>query len=462
MTDTLVCHLHPTRIAKRRCYQCGRPICRSCQRRARGHIFCSSVCDETQAGAERAERLRKLAASPLRGARWRAVLWILFGGAAFAVGWAAVWAPGHLVPDPVAERGKLAGAKPPAPDLRSGAEIAIESPDKVATVMEPALTVRGRAPAGTMVGLYLENEPLAAVHSADGKWEFPGVALRDRVSVLQARYFDAAGRSGFSPAVKLLYAGRLAGPASAAVAAAPIETGRFEFTRGPRDLKRIMLTFDGGAEDREAPRIFQILRDEKIRATIFLTGEFIERYPELVRQAVADGHEIGNHSWSHPHLTTYPFNGRQATLAGQGEPFLREQLRRTAAVFEKTTGKKMAPFWRAPFGESNSEICRWAYGAGFTHVGWSPGLDTLDWVADPGSKLFMTPGQIREKLLARDKPPEGLNGGIVLMHLGTERHSDVAVPTMLPGLIAELRARGYAFGTASEMLINLEAGPSSR
>ncbi len=463
MTDTLLCNNHPTRAARRRCYQCGKPICKSCQRREQGHIFCSVACSEAQQAAARAATLRALTTQPLKGRHWRIIAWLLGGVIAAAALWAAWVLPLRFSPLPVRETGKVtATAQRKPPDLRSGAEIAIEEPAKTATVMAPVITLKGRAPPGTMVGIYVENEPAQAIFCRDGQWEIENVPLADRVNLLQARYFDTAGRSGFSPALKILYAGGKLDRAALAPAAAPLEGGLYDLNRGPKDLKRIMLTFDGGAEDREAVHIFETLRQFKIRATIFLTGGFIEKYPELVKQALADGHEIGNHSFSHPRLTTLAFNGRQSTLRGINREFLVDELARTEAAYTKLTGKKLSPYWRAPFGEHNQEIRRWGYEAGYTHVGWSSGLDTLDWVADVNSKLYKDPETIRKNLLARDGAGGGLNGGIILMHLGTERHADQAVPLMLPELIRELREKGYEFVTASDMLLSAEAGVGRR
>ena len=64
------------------------------------------------------------------------------------------------------------------------------------------------------------------------------------------------------------------------------------------------LTFDAHAESQGADRLLALLRSRGIRATVFVTGRFAQRFPLLVRQAFADGHEIGNHTLTHPHLTT--------------------------------------------------------------------------------------------------------------------------------------------------------------
>src|SRR3990170_4037126 len=93
----------------------------------------------------------------------------------------------------------------------------------------------------------------------------------------------------------------------------------------------------------------------------------IERYPELVKKMAEDGHEIGNHTMTHPHLTTFEKNLKQQTLPGVDREFIIRQLKETAKIFRELTGKDMIPYWRAPYGEQNAEIRQWAYKAGFTH-----------------------------------------------------------------------------------------------
>jgi peptidoglycan/xylan/chitin deacetylase (PgdA/CDA1 family) len=116
----------------------------------------------------------------------------------------------------------------------------------------------------------------------------------------------------------------------------------------------------------------------------------------------------------------------------------------------------MAPLWRAPYGECNAEILRWAADDGWTHVGWTRdergrrSLDSLDWVDDPGSRLYLSSARLVDRLLAFGEGGAGLNGGVVLMHLAT-RASDPAVDR-LAGLIDTLRARGYRLVTVSELL----------
>jgi len=220
-------------------------------------------------------------------------------------------------------------------------------------------------------------------------------------------------------------------------------------TRGPLDRRDVLVSFDAGSSDRGARGILDALRERRLQTTIFLTGEFIRLYPEVARRIVADGHEVGNHTDSHPHLTTYARDGRQATRPGVDRAFVTEQLARTARIFQETTGRTLAPIWRAPFGEHNEEIRRWAAEAGYWHVGWTggrAGLDGLDWISDPRSKGYRSSARVVEALIERAE-----NGGIVLLHLGSDREDPVA--PKIPLLFDGLAARGFRFVKATDFLL---------
>jgi len=213
--------------------------------------------------------------------------------------------------------------------------------------------------------------------------------------------------------------------------------------------RKIVLSFDAGSTDRGAAEILDALRGRGIRTTVFLTGQFIRRYPELARQIASDGHEVGNHTFDHPHLTTYAVDGRQRTRPGVTEELLRRELEQTAALYREVTGRDMAPLWRAPFGEENGEILGWAESLGYRHVSWTHGggrnMDSLDWVSDPESPRYRTSDRVISRILASARP-----GNIILMHLGSERDDPVA--DHLPRLLDTLSSEGYRFSTASELI----------
>lgn len=231
------------------------------------------------------------------------------------------------------------------------------------------------------------------------------------------------------------------------------------FNNGSPDKKLLSFTFDGGADANTALPILDTLNSRNVKSTLFLTGQFIRKFPDIVRIYLNAGHEIGNHTFSHPHLTTYAKDRTQTILPDVNKEFLCGELKKNNDLFYSLTGQHFAPFWRAPYGEYNKTLCTWASECGYTHVGWRQGptwrlgLDSNDWIPEdtPG---FKTPSEVLDKILGMARSnSEALNGGIVLMHLGsTRKNSQMHVYTVLGTLIDSLHQRGYSIVPVSEMI----------
>ncbi len=203
---------------------------------------------------------------------------------------------------------------------------------------------------------------------------------------------------------------------------------------------RIAITFDGNASSNRTAELLDLLQRHQLKVTLFVTGEFIERYPAVLRRAVLAGHEIGNHTYSHPHLTTYAENKQHQLLPGVTRRSFQNSLRQTERAFRAATGRTMQPLWRAPFGEENRLLRGWALELGYLHVRWSSlqgeSLDSRDWIADEHSSLYQSSSTIMERLLGF---PE-LEGGIILMHLATERSEPPWAK--LPEFLEAIKGRG--------------------
>ena len=227
--------------------------------------------------------------------------------------------------------------------------------------------------------------------------------------------------------------------------------------------KKISITFDGGSSDSSAEAILNILLERNIKTTFFLTGKFIKRYPQLVRRMLKEGHEIGNHTYSHPHLTTYSSNRRNETSGKINFKKLKAELEKTAALYYKLTGEKMAPFWRAPYGEINNDILSWASNVGYQHIAWTvdykakKSMDSLDWVADKNSSLYLSGEEIKERLLSFADDRGRAKGGIILMHLGTERKNDAA-HNKLGEIIDDFTVKGYELVPISKLVKAINRG----
>ena len=428
----MFCHRHPKRIAVKSCFYCGRHICPKCQWRSSYHTFCSHACHS-------------------RYVFWQRIT--LFRNKFFTRITQLIGKP----PDIVKEARRVV-----IPEIRA--------------LQRQLYKKAGNIPAGNnLIPLILPIIALSSIHTyvkvsgtelrPPGLYAYHSVSIvnDEEISGQNTQILEANNSAVYDSPAKIKPASHLAvNTVQPLKALRPFNTLKpkeiiSDITRGSLMKKELSLTFDGGSDATDAENILNILRERNIKTTIFLTGGFIKRYPELVRKMAEDGHEIGNHTMTHPHLTTYEKNFKQQTLPGVDREFIIGQLKETARIFRKLTGKDMIPYWRAPYGEQNAEIRQWAYKAGFTHVGWTTGyrnresLDTLDWVSNEESEFYYSADEIKERVLNFDKEGNGVSGGIVLMHLGSERKESHAY-TKLPEIIDTLTDRGYRIVKVTELL----------
>lgn len=219
-------------------------------------------------------------------------------------------------------------------------------------------------------------------------------------------------------------------------------------TRGPGGQKRLLLSFDGGSNAEVATEILDTLKARGVHTTIFLTGAFIQHFPDLVKRMAAEGHELGNHTMNHPHFAP----GMKRDPRWTKERVQRELLEADAALV-RLLGRPMDPYWRAPYGEQTAEIRRWAEELGYRHVGWSEGADTLDWATPKERRLYRSGDAILQRLRQRlDRDGDGL---IVLMHLGSERVERDRPSAGLGAFMDRAQREGWAFVPASAFLHDL-------
>ncbi|MCS6831194.1 MAG: polysaccharide deacetylase family protein [Armatimonadota bacterium] len=219
---------------------------------------------------------------------------------------------------------------------------------------------------------------------------------------------------------------------SAAEAAAPrnLKVTPSEIDAGSTSQKLVALTFDAGSSAEPVPRILQALARQSVHCTFFLTGQWIERYPDAARQIAEAGHELGNHSWSHPAFTSLT------------DEQIREQLRRTEEIAQRVCGRSTKPLFRPPFGARNERVRSVVAEEGYLTIYWS--IDSWDSV-----KKDITPQMIINRVMRAMRP-----GAIVLMHCGSE-----ATAQALPRLLGELEAQGYRVVTVSELLALSDGEP---
>lgn len=232
----------------------------------------------------------------------------------------------------------------------------------------------------------------------------------------------------------------------------------YTIDNGTTSKKLVALTFDGGSHANAATEILDTLASRNVQSTMFVTGRFIRKYPQIIKRAAREGHEIGNHTASHPRLTTYAQTKTHATRSDITRQSVIRELARAEEQLRRSTGLSFSPLWRAPYGEYNWEICSWAQEAGYLHIGWRRGrtwsenLDSNDWIPDVHTPGYKSPEQVMQKMTKMARSGE-LNGGIVLLHLGTVRKErSQQVHLILGQLIDNLRDQGYDVVTVTRLL----------
>lgn len=195
-------------------------------------------------------------------------------------------------------------------------------------------------------------------------------------------------------------------------------------SKGLKDDKMISLTFDAGDSAENTETILDVLKSNDVQTTMFLTGSWVEKFPQLAKRIIADGHEIANHSYNHPDLTKLSKNEIQS------------ELKHGFDSFEKILGTKGSPLFRPPFGYWNKNLLEAAgqMDIPFT-IYWS--IDTIDWQEQTVEIMC---NRILSKLTGND---------IILAHINGKTTA-VAISLVIP----ELKKQGYKLVKVSEMLWN--------
>jgi peptidoglycan/xylan/chitin deacetylase (PgdA/CDA1 family) len=181
---------------------------------------------------------------------------------------------------------------------------------------------------------------------------------------------------------------------------------------------RVALTFDDGPDPVYTPKLLDLLREKDVKATFFVIGKRADQYPEIVRRAWAEGHLIGNHTWSHYPLFCFLMPGR-----------LRAEIERGTESIRRSCGFRSTLF-RSPVGLRHPLLAPYLENAGLEYVSWS--IRTLDTFTTNSSVLA-------QRILSRAK-----SGDIILLHDSLPRGTDVMLEA-LPRVIDELRGRGFEF-----------------
>ena len=183
----------------------------------------------------------------------------------------------------------------------------------------------------------------------------------------------------------------------------------------------IAMTFDDGPEGIHTPRLLDFAAQRRIRLTFFVLGIKVAREPDIARRIVAEGHEIGNHSWSHANFTEI------------SQETVRDELQKTDSAILQKAGIKTR-LMRPPYGSITEAQCAW--------IKKEFGYRIVSWNVDPRDWKDRDPEVVAHRILG-----DARAGSIILCH-------DIHASTIdaMPGVFDHLLRRGFKFATVSELL----------
>ena len=188
------------------------------------------------------------------------------------------------------------------------------------------------------------------------------------------------------------------------------------------DKPQIAISFDAAWGNEDTRRILEILKKNDVKATFFMTGGWVESYPDDVRAIYADGHDLGNHSQNHKNMSQL------------SDEECKQELLSVHEKVKELTGYEMFLF-RPPYGDYDNHVITNVRSIGYYSIQWD--VDSLDWKDYGTTSIINT--VTRHKHLG--------NGSIILCHNGAKYTAEA-----LDSLIQELKAQGYTFVPLSELI----------
>jgi len=222
--------------------------------------------------------------------------------------------------------------------------------------------------------------------------------------------------------------------------------------RGDTSRSALSLVFTGGDFADGGQSIRQTLGEKKVHAAFFFTGDFY-RDPankSIIAGLIKDGHYLGPHS--DKHLLYAPWEKRDSSLVGEKQ--FKDDLLANYCIMESFGLKKTLPaFFIPPYEWYNEIHVRWARQLGVILFNFTPGTSSNADYTTPDMPSYRSSQSIYDKILAyEEQAPHGLNGFILLLHIGTDPSRTDKMYLRLGGLIDELRKRGYRFERLDHLL----------
>lgn len=259
-----------------------------------------------------------------------------------------------------------------------------------------------------------ETERRAKIHSPKAKWKKKKFRQEVLLQAVKSAAFLLATVALIQGIVKVL-------PDSITVSNS-VDGRELPIYCVETDKKQIALSFDAAWGNEDTATILEILRKYNVKVTFFMTGGWVESYPEDVKAILADGHDLGNHSENHKNMSQL------------SDSEMEEELMAVHRKVKELTGYDMFLF-RPPYGDYDNDVIKMAKKCGYYPIQWD--VDSLDWKDYGVDSIIKTVTE--HKHLG--------NGSIILCHNGA-KYTAQALET----LITTLQDQGYEFVPISQLI----------
>lgn len=221
--------------------------------------------------------------------------------------------------------------------------------------------------------------------------------------------------------------------------------------RGDTTQKEIALVFTGHKFADGGRYISNFLKNKHLQASFFLTGYFYQNYPDIIRKLQAGSNYMGSHSYAHLLYCSWE---RRDSLLVTKQLFMQDLDSAYAVMDTFGINKQNAPYFLPPYEWYNDSIASWSKEAGLQFVDFTPGTySNADYTYPQMGDKYLSSDTIFRRILAYErKNPHGLNGFILLMHIGTDSHRTDKFYKKLPAMTDTLQKLGYTFVRIDELL----------
>lgn len=219
--------------------------------------------------------------------------------------------------------------------------------------------------------------------------------------------------------------------------------------RGDSTQKQICLVFTAAEWADGAETIIRTLKENRIKGGFFFTGEFYEKYGDIVKRLLSEGHYVGSHSYGH--LLYSSWENPDSMLVSQAE-FEADIQKSYQLMADFGIEQKDAPYFIPPYEHYNERVSAWARQLDLSIINFTPGTGTnADYTIPSMGKNYRSSKELYNRLMSFEKK-KGLNGHFLMIHFGTHPERTDKFYKLLPQIICTLKHRGYRFVSVPDMM----------